>query len=171
MATGLLPNLDAQKALSDPLPLSELSALPPEQLSYLSRIATLPAPEGPAPRSADRIDQIEHALTILASVVARLAKEAHQSKLQLRSSEQDPNWQEERRVQRELVRSMQSRLVSLEERLERPNSESVHQPLALQPLALQPPALQQEVAEQVAASLTSIRNALAALAKRRQAQK
>lgn len=160
MATGLLPNLDAQKALSDPLPLSELSAIPPEQPSYLSRIATLPAPEGPAPRSADRIDQIEHALTILASVVARLAKEAHQSKLQLRSSEQDPNWQEERRVQRELVRSMQSRLVSLEERLERQNSDGVHQP----------PALQPEVAERVAASLTSIRNALAALAKRRQAQ-
>lgn len=164
MATGLLPNLDAQKTLRDPLRSSELSAIPQEQPSYLSRIATLAAPEGVPPRSADRIDQIEHALTILASVVARLAKEAQQSKLQLPSSEQEPNWQEERRVQRELVRSMQSRLVSLKEGIERQNRDSL-----LQPPALRPPALQTEVAEQVAASHTSIRNALAALANRRPA--
>ena len=130
------------------------------QPGYLARIATLPAamqdaPDqssgreqpSPLPDSA-RLGQIEHALTILASVVARLAREAQQSRLHLRATENDPTLQEERRMQRELVRSMQARLSHAEERIERQAT---------------PP----ESLSDVSAALTSIRNSLAALAERR----
>ena len=160
MPTGLLPNLESRKPPGESLPAPEPSAMQLEQPSYLSRIATLPAPpEGPPPRSADRIDQIEHALTILASVVARLAKEAQQSKLQIRPSDHESNTQEERRVQRELVRSMQARLILIEERMERQHVESAPQPAV---------GMRSDEAEKVAASLASIGNALASLAKRRE---
>ena len=175
MATGLLPNLESQEVVHEPLPaVTEATPPPAEQPAYLARIATLPAslPErGEAapdlnpiaalyrPESA-RLDQIEHALTILASVVARLAKEAQQSRLQLRSTEYDPDLQEDRRVQRELVRSMQSRLAHIEERMERQNAERASAQVATLSSA--------EAAERLSASLTSIRNSLAAMAKRRQ---
>jgi len=160
---------------------SQPPAAPPLiQPAYLARIATLPstlpanlherneAAQQESQRAIDRpqgarLDQIEHALTILASVVARLAKEAQQSRIQLRSTEHDPGLQEERRVQRELVRSMQARLNHMEERFDRERQTRLEeQPLA----ALAPP----EVADQLAQSLHSIRDSLAALAKRRPRQ-
>ncbi len=159
MATGLLPNLETQASGEDA-----------QQPAYLTRLATLPlaAPERsegiavpPQRPEAARLDQIEHALTILASVVGRLAKDAQQSRLQLRATEHDPSLQEERRVQRELVRSMQARLNHIEERMER---------------QVPPPALPaaspqtDEVAAQLAASLHSIRDSLAALTKRKSAR-
>jgi hypothetical protein len=79
----------------------------------------------------------------------------------LRATEHDPSLQEERRVQRELVRSMQARLNHIEERMER---------------QVPPPALPaaspqtDEVAAQLAASLHSIRDSLAALTKRKSAR-
>ena len=175
MATGLLPNFETQE-VHEPLPAATEAPPPPaDQPPYLARIATLPASlpdRGEAapdpdpnpveasyrPESA-RLDQIEHALTILASVVARLAKDAQQSRLQLRTTECDPNFQEDRRVQRELVRSMQARLTHIEERLERQSAERASTLAAAIP--------SDEAAEQLSASLRSIRDSLAALAKRR----
>jgi hypothetical protein len=138
-----------------------------QQPAYLTRLATLPerhevsaASDALQPQyrpDARRLDQIEHALTILASVVARLGKEAQQTRLQLRATEHDPGLSEERRVQRELVRSMQARLDHMEERFARQVSSSV-------PAAIVP---SHEVSEQLSASLNSIRDSLASLAKRR----
>ena len=162
MATGLLPGLEMQVSETQSL-VAAPSSGDEGQPAYLTRLATLPdraemqstvaARIAPRAESA-RLDQIEHALTILASVVARLAKDAQQSRLQLRATEQDSSLQEERRVQRELVRSMQSRLMHIEERMDRrPVQPSVPD--------------NSEVAQQLAASLNSIRDSLTALTKRR----
>jgi hypothetical protein len=147
-----------------PLAQAESSAL--SQPAYLARLATLPernevassqdSTHAPFRPDSRRLDQIEHALTILASVVARLGKEAQQTRLQLRSTEHDPSLAEERRSQRELVRSMQARLNYLEERLDRGL-----------PAALPAAGVSSEVTEQLSASLNSIRHSLAALATRR----
>ncbi len=171
MATGLLPNIHAHDEKPEPSTV-EPSPVPAEP-AYLARLANLPvalpelgdnAPSNansntPARSDAARIDQIEHALTILASVVARLARDAQQSRLQLRNSEVDPNAHEERRVQRELVRSMQARLTLMEERLDRKRDE-------LSPAEVLP-QIAPDLALQLSTSLGSIRNSLAALAKRR----
>ena len=156
MATGLVQEQELEDQPSESL----------AEPAYLTRLSTLPERNDPAPGSlkpnrpeAARIDQIEHALTILASVVARLAKEAQQSRLQLRASGNDPGLQEERRVQRELARSMQVRLTHLEERVERDR--------AARPQLLPTPPTA-EGASQLSASLTSIRSSLDALARRRQ---
>lgn len=123
-----------------------------DQPAYLARLANLPnwydaSAQRQTARSerrteASRLDQIEHALTILASVVARLAKEAHQSRLPLRPTEC---------AQRELVESLQARLTQLEERTDQLN---------VTPLT-------PEVAEDFAQSVQAIRNSLDALLKRR----
>lgn len=171
MATGLLPNLEMQVTQTQaganpepPLVQAESSALP--QPAYLARLATLPernevassqdSAHTPFRPDSRRLDQIEHALTILASVVARLGKEAQQTRLQLRSTEHDPSLAEERRTQRELVRSMQARLNYLEERLDRGV-----------PAALPSSGVSSEVTDQLSSSLNSIRHSLAALANRR----
>ena len=161
MAPGLLPNSQAEDASAEaPAPQSD-------QPPYLARISKLPSlamASGPveeeqtAPDSG-RLDQIEHALGILASVVARLAKEAQQSKIQLRTTEQDPGVPDERRVQRELIRSMQSRLEFMEERLERQNQDMSR--------ATAGAAVSPETAAQIAVTIASIRQSLDALAKRR----
>lgn len=177
MATGLLPNLESKAAAETELPSlpADPTPLPVEPPAYLARIATLPASlpdhEANSPDSiesdvsarpeAARIDQIEHALTILASVVARLAKAAQQSRLQLRITEHDPSAQEDRRVQRELVRSMQARLSLMEERLERENAERMRWQ--------SPPEVAPDVDAQLAVSLHSIRDSLALLARKRSA--
>ena len=108
----------------------------------------------PRPEAA-RLDQIENTLTIMASVVARLAKDVQQSRLHRRVAESDPHLQEDQRVQREIVRSLQARLSHLEERQ---NTERN---------ALPPPEVDSEFAAQLSVSLLSIRNSLDALAKRR----
>ena len=174
MPLGLLHDVESQGPPDNPAgTLPDAVAPRIEQPAYLARIATLPdslpeavegfpghemAAQTRRPDSA-RLDQIEHALTILASVVARLAKETQLSRLQLRATGNDPGGQEERRAQRELVRSMQARLAHLEERIERQNTERISAPA----VALPHP----EVAEQLTASLTAIRDTLAAIAKRR----
>lgn len=165
MATALLPNLETLDGSPETSQIdSELAPVPVPPPAYLARIATLPdsltgltETNPPERLHSARLDQIEHALTILASVVARLAKEAQQSKHLVRSTEHDPSLPEERRAQRELIRSLQARLIHLEERLER------------QPLLPEPSAVTPAVAQDIAASLTSIRNTLASLAKRRPA--
>lgn len=175
MVTGLLPNLETQVAV-EAVPATESLKQP----AYLARIATLPASLPDRPEAADsrdvagrsrpdsaRLDQIEHALTILASVVAQLAKEAQQSRTQLRATELDPGLHEERRVQRELVRSLQARLIHVEERIARQMAETPQLPTVRQPHA----EAAAETSEQIASSLSSIRNSLAALAKRRSAKR
>lgn len=158
MRTGSLHNGVEQEAS----PASPQIPAEPDQPAYLSRLANLPDRPDPAsphdsPRSVDRaentrIDQIEHALTILASVVARLAKEAQQSRNQLRASEIDPNLVEDRRVQKELVRSLQARLAHVEDRVERQGIQQDQSALTNPPDS---------------ADLLSIRTSLSALLKRR----
>jgi len=146
MASGLLTDLEMH--VTQPLASSE-----DLQLAQLNRLAASTAREEPQEPSqrpdSTRLDQIENALTILAAVVARLAKSAQLPK------SHEMNLQEERRVQRELVRSIEARLHHIEERLERQ---------APQPADCPENA---EVAEQLAASLTSIRASLVALNQRR----
>jgi hypothetical protein len=177
MATGLLSDISSKGAHAEPAAeaavKNDIPVEAPAQPAYLTRLAMLPAtlPERLEACShadsqglihrpeAARLDQIEQALTILASVVARLAKEAQQTRIQLRSTEHDPGLQEERRVQRELVRSMQARLDHIEERFDRERG------ARLEPVPAGGASL--EVAGQVAESLRSIRESLAALAKRK----
>ena len=157
----------SQPAIASPDPESPFQMadmVTQQQPAYLTRLATLPERnEVSSPSDAShtnyrpdgrRLDQIEHALTILASVVARLGKEAQQTRQQLRAADNDPGLAEERRVQRELVRSMQARLNHLEDRFER----------EAKPVPTVP---HYEVTEQLSASLNSIRASLASLAKRR----
>ena len=162
METETLPNLEmlVSQVIANALPLEEVA-----QSAYLSPLAALPDRGGDAdadhPQNAPRqesarLAQIEHALAILASVVARLAKEAQHSRLLLRATEHDPGLLEERRVQMELVRSMQARLNHVEERMDR----QIAPPVIASPE-------NDEIAEQLVASLTSIRDSLAALGKRR----
>ena len=82
MGTELLHHVGEQDAVH-PSPITSAG----DQPSYLARLANLPSWYDASSQQetakfelrteAPRLDQIEHALTILASVVARLAKEAY----------------------------------------------------------------------------------------------
>jgi len=148
MAPGLLPDFEMHAT-------QPMSSGEDAQLAHLNRLASsengAPA-QGP---NSTRLDQIENALTILAAVVARLAKSAQPPKAQVRAPEHEINLQEERRVQRELVRSIEARLHHIEDRLDRQVPQPAYSPENT------------EVEEQLAASLASIRASLDALSQRR----
>jgi len=152
MAPGLLPDLEMHAT-------QPLSSGEDAQLDHLNRLAASTAREErqePSQRlDSARLDQIEKALTILAAVVARLAKSAQPPKSQVRAPEHEINLQEERRIQRELVRSIEARLHLIEERLDRQAPQPAY-------------SLENtEAEEQLATSLASIRASLAALNQRR----
>lgn len=144
----------------------EAAPVPPP--AYLTRLATLapapqPQPAPPVRPDSARIDQIEHALTILASVVARFAKEAQQARQWAKAIEADATQIEERRQQRELLHSLQARLIHLEERLERERQSR----LAAAP-SPRPPAFEQEYhPAAMQSSLEAIRKSLEAISRRR----